>query len=862
MNELLSKKQPFIATKVNNYIDFKNTYGIDIADKNLNRINPARFYSLFYACVSRMYPEQYWKDKFLHHLGYEEKSRKVYERMVKFNGEDYSDKSLLVMLSSITNYSLNGLMFRMNKCVKENKPIRRKTNMFITTCKYPIIAYDDSYLTDKLGIPIKKYMENEYATIKTVHSIMVEIDFHDLTGITKEERNELERRKQHVYETMKNCKLPGTLEMFSARGYYIVYTPDIPFTADEANDVTKAIIFYLNKELNLLCDTQAININRLRRLPLMYQQGLYFKYIVKPVRALNNYYSNFELVNFLRSYIYNNLKKYNVFCKEHRMNAKFYEWEDLNKGLLQDNINRRYKTVTSDARKSIRSINLDKMRDNPLDMYYTSNTLLPEVRHQNIDLLRFELDIRDHSFEGKLSRYQIVKTFIKEYGHKLSKLLNISWYERKLLSSPLYVDRNPSCILNSNQDKEYIYHFSNYPSGDIIDFIEYALGYYEEHSNEESFNYTINFLARLMNVEVEPYKQIDEIDISVYRETYRKYVNRINKKFNLRETAFKKVALKVLDVMCYNYMNHGSGYNTKTLLTNEFMASQLKGISKATISRYINLLVATGIVSRFWDIKKKANRNIVTVLMFNKFENVDSNMDRIAKFIGYGNSNISRWDIKTYSQIFDRNELVKIYGSIKVNELNKTDNVWSSILEKPANRSFSHTIDNRFKKTGVTNLSSFTLTESNKKGILEFNMPTKFDKLFERIELEKQETIKKCESLEYNDNFILDNSSLNINYTKPIYVYNIYHSNENLLFSSSIWNYYKDNVTISSIPSDYSDNYVIGYYKSSYSTYSHYNIMKKLIIYEDILICQNNKLEFYEGIYNDFKTNEVIKLLK
>ena len=693
INLLSTNINPIINKSVTDYKSFQKLTGYRLDDIDLNKKDPGLFVLLLESFFRRVLQERYWYKKHLHGLSFNETNRKSYVKQFNFfQDESWVDSSLLKMKASLSTDTIYSYLHKQKKNIKLNKPIRRlKDKMFIGSM-FPYLMYQDSILTEKLNHPVYNFAEYENGSIREVPSFMIEIDNHDIDTSTKEGRLELTKWQNKVFQDLGNFILPGTCEFISARSYYLSYVLDLSYDKEEALDIIKGIQFILFNETGYTCDVRSSNIKGLRRIPLSKQQSLHFSAIVTPMRWLNNYYSNSKLSEYVNAYVAKNMSKFKQFCKQNKISSKFQYWTNFNDSSEKLRIR---KSNNSEDRQ----INFDKMISTPLDRNYISKhcPLMVSIMDHDITYLRKKLSIDINDSNEEIDRYKLVKIFVNKYGDRLHTLLGLDISKdtnfgkkmyNNLISSPLYEDKRLSFILNDNFEDnmhERVYDFSGeYPNGDIVDFIEYALISTNDDKKDiyTSFQNTIDFIAELMNVKVKPAVEkknyIKDFDFSIYKEKFDHYIEKSIKLMSFKNDSFKKLAEVVYNEIYFNSLNFGdiSGiYNSQKMLTNEYLMNKT-GLSKSMISRYIAFMTGTGIITRevanftsknFESMRNKSHQ-LATILKFTDYSqiDVDANLDHIKE---KQNNNlfcsISKWSADTYYQLYGEEGVVRAFGPYK-----------------------------------------------------------------------------------------------------------------------------------------------------------------------------------------------------
>ena len=156
-------------------------------------------------------------------------------------------------------------------------------------------------------------------------------------------------------------------------------------------------------------------------------------------------------------------------------------------------------------------------------------------------------------------------------------------------------------------------------------------------------------------------KQNNIVNINIYKEQYISLVDKAEKLMSFKNS-FKTIALAIFDEVHLNFLKmkniNNNLYEAQCLLTNEYLAKKT-GISKATISRYIAFMTATGIITREVEhftnkqflAKKDKKHQLATVLRFTDYSkvNVDTNFEIISK---NKTAAFSSWNAMTYYNLF------------------------------------------------------------------------------------------------------------------------------------------------------------------------------------------------------------------
>ena len=748
---------------VNNRNDLENLIGCRLSDLHLNNVNPKLYLWLFKNFFTRIFPERFWNRKFFHTLSLNEMKRKFYVGITNFCGEDCADDDLLHYRYTTSTKTVQEYFDNLYYRRYQKKSILMLKDYLIRPVLYRFAEYRDTYVSKMANYPVYKKVEYEDQVIG-VPSIIVEIDNHSIDTSTAEGREQLEQWKEQVYNDLAELKIPGICEYTSARSYYLSYVFDAPLEYDEANDLFKGIGFYIFNERGYRIDLQN-KLTNMKRIPLTKHQSVFFKTIVTPTRWTDFYYQSMWFIQFIKQYISTNYKKYEEYCKDNHVSTQFDYWDDLNRDITKFSVSRKQFEYSSkdsaknniyrfnnvnNSYKKLRITNFMKMLDNPLNYEYVKEHCkgLSYIVDNNIFALRDLLEIKDHSknADGLLdvSAINVIRTFIKEYGNKLGILLGINAEDNNtLISSPLYDDKHPSCIYNTDGMKGYLYHFSDYPCGDIIDFIEYALLVNASSNNckndikkeaARSLSRTVNFIAALMNVHLKGdciNKQNNIVNTNIYKEQYISLVDKAEKLMSFKNS-FKTIALAIFDEVHLNFLKmkniNNNLYEAQCLLTNEYLAKKT-GISKATISRYIAFMTATGIITREVEhftnkqflAKKDKKHQLATVLRFTDYSkvNVDTNFEVISK---NKTAAFSSWNAMTYYNLFGLDGVIRAFGFDKAKQfkkyepVNETTQAFIDILDElntPYNLDFQITKP-IFDSSDIKNSCSNMEEQSNK----------------------------------------------------------------------------------------------------------------------------------------------------
>lgn len=720
--------------------------GYDLSNFHIDNTNINLYLLLLKSFLSRIYPENQFHKKHLHKFHMNDKSRRAYVKLYNFDPELCDNyRHLIKPQIGITGDTITDILTKAVRKADGKKPVRWIKDKLLIPCVYPNQVYCNLSLSKRLGFNVFQHEELEHCSVLAVPSIILEVDNHSIDTSTKIGRQQMKEWQDQVTEAFKKLSIPGTCEYTSARSYYISYVLDCGVDLDEAFDLARGLMFLIRAETGYTCDIHNTVISR-KRIPLTKHQSLFFETTILPRRWQDSYYCASKLSEYIKDYILDHKKEYIQFCQDVHISSKQCYWNISLISAKSVSSSRKYKRSAS--YNEARNINFQKMLDKPLNLNYleANNIPLSYVMTNNLEALRNILNISIDTSKSTSSknietnkvfdRYELLKTFIVNYGDKLSTLLNVSEID-SLISSPVYEDKVASCILNERftkikvdnngyavnlfkedlskndfsknecEDKyvnktvthEYIYHFSDYPNGDIIDYIEYALlsadnmngtNCNDKKTATMSLSNTIDFIAALLGVQVKPYvpKEKVNFDFVTYKQQFDSFIDKSIKMMHFKPT-FKKLADFIYQSLHDNYLkmsNVTDIFNAQRLLTTDYLAANLE-ISKATISRFVAFLTATGIVSRVtedfasknFEMMRNDKYQLPLILQFSDFTKIDVELN--LNLVQKRNEPFSQWNASTYYDIFGTDGVIRAFGKEKARTF-KPNNIQNPMMQQ------------------------------------------------------------------------------------------------------------------------------------------------------------------------------------
>ena len=606
----LSNVQYNLINKYHSHKELREN-GIFLDDIKLRKYNKDFWKNMLYSGLEHLTDLSLWDRKTLITNRINKSIVKNYRKAINFgmseedwdiitNGDpfyrhiNYTSRTLSEVLTAVMQ----------NHGYMDGYKIMTTNNETETTC-YHIRSIDEWF--DRKHESMKK---EDFISTSLIRG---EIDNHSIDLSTEEGRNELKEWHKKMEEIILNYDYQGTYNYATGRSVYLNYQFDRDLTYNEAEFLTKYIRFRFYQTTGLTMD-ENLQIVSSQYIPMTMYCSTYIDKVVTPISWTDYKIDTTRFIDEANNYINDYSDEFYDFIHEPE----------------------RIKKCNNDF-----SSNYEKMIKHHFD---SDNAGLSSLAEKNIDLIRIYFGINKK--RSKMTYGQAFRYILQELGPELHTLMNRSQY--KFQRSCFKDDRHPSMHLNllynkiADKNIDYIYHYNDLPSGNVIDITMWLCFAKEGVSEEEAKKQAVELLAEVLNVEI-----VESVQFSsnINKRDQTQIINRLMgsiKRLYARNHAVKANSCKELkaieivnDIIIKQSYEKLSKNITQVMLTCPYIkktASEVYGvdISTVTISRIINLLVTLKIIRRLTNkddinslnLKKKLNvkHNIPNIFILYDFE--------------------------------------------------------------------------------------------------------------------------------------------------------------------------------------------------------------------------------------------------